>query len=367
MENGKKRYEIIDILKAIGIISVVIGHCGWRLPLTNFPIGKFVYSYHIMVFMFVLGFLFKSDEAKPYAYIGKTICGIGKLFITYAILFALLHNVFVSFNMINAKPWSMMDLGIKLVSTLCLTSGEVLLSAFWFLPMYIFIAILFCCGFYFIKKRKYALVWHLLFVFVSMFLGVFLSHRNVFLTYHAQTSFLAIPVCYLGYITKKYWDKITKFVPTYGALISALCILLLVQGLNIVIDVSQNKVGNTWLFYLVTFVGLYFCVSLAKCIDKFKISSKIFCYIGKNSFHIMALHFMCIKLFDIIYGAIIHADKSILMKFPYSFNLPYVYYIVGIGLPLLLIAIVRGIKWLVVHYINKRKEKTKPQENEEVS
>lgn len=46
----KRRDAFIDILKGIGIVSIVIGHSSWLLPKTQFPIGPFVYTYHIMLF-----------------------------------------------------------------------------------------------------------------------------------------------------------------------------------------------------------------------------------------------------------------------------------------------------------------------------
>ena len=47
---NQKRDIFIDILKGIGITSIVIGHSSWNMPLTQFPIGPFVYTYHIMLF-----------------------------------------------------------------------------------------------------------------------------------------------------------------------------------------------------------------------------------------------------------------------------------------------------------------------------
>ena len=49
-----KRDSYIDILKAIGIISIVIGHSSFVFPGSNFKIGPFVYTYHIMIFMKML-------------------------------------------------------------------------------------------------------------------------------------------------------------------------------------------------------------------------------------------------------------------------------------------------------------------------
>lgn len=45
MEKTIKRNKLIDICKGIGIISIVIGHASWNIPIGNIdiPIGPFVY------------------------------------------------------------------------------------------------------------------------------------------------------------------------------------------------------------------------------------------------------------------------------------------------------------------------------------
>ncbi|MFR3422262.1 MAG: hypothetical protein ACLTTO_00405 [Lachnospiraceae bacterium] len=47
----------MDIVKAIGIISIVMGHCCYSImiPALNVSVGEFVYSYHLMVFFFCGG------------------------------------------------------------------------------------------------------------------------------------------------------------------------------------------------------------------------------------------------------------------------------------------------------------------------
>ena len=368
-QENTKRSSLVDILKAIGIISVVIGHAGKILPLTNFPITKFVYCYHIMVFMFVMGFLFKKDNATPpYKYIGKTIYKIGGLFVIYNVFAVGLHNLFVALNMIDDPVYTKIEIFTRMIKSISLSSSEKMLGAFWFLHIYIFAAIIFVCCFYFAERRKKPVIYHIGFVIACMFIGVFLNHRNISLSYHFQTSFLAVPICYLGYVVKQYWDNIKKFITIYGAIIAAVLMFLIVYWTDSGIELSQNRIGSPYLFYPITLLGLYFCVGLAKFIDHFRIPRQIFAHVGKNSFHIMSLHFICIKLIDIIYGSIIHADKSVITRYPYAFNIPYAYYIVGIIMPLIIIHV---LKWtqqkimLLWTKYNQKKTELKTEPNNE--
>ena len=64
---GKKRNDYIDIVKGIAIVLVVIGHCiqfgsgkAYFLEGDYFsnPVFKFIYSFHMPLFMLVSGYLF---------------------------------------------------------------------------------------------------------------------------------------------------------------------------------------------------------------------------------------------------------------------------------------------------------------------
>lgn len=81
-----KRDTTIDLLKGIGITSIVIGHVRGYLP-GGFPIVAYVYTYHIMVFLFVAGMCFKpQNNTPPYMQIGKRLGGL-YLYIRYIVSF----------------------------------------------------------------------------------------------------------------------------------------------------------------------------------------------------------------------------------------------------------------------------------------
>lgn len=67
MQNEKKRNVDIDILKGIGIVSVVIGHaCNTDIFFdSNIDmIRRFVYTYHLSIFFFCTGYLLKDFSIK---------------------------------------------------------------------------------------------------------------------------------------------------------------------------------------------------------------------------------------------------------------------------------------------------------------
>ena len=95
----------MDIVKAIGIISIVMGHCCYSImiPALNVSVGEFVYSYHLMVFFFVAGFFYKREyHEHPEQYIGKRLLKLGGMLFLYNTVFTLLHNTLVSVKMISS-------------------------------------------------------------------------------------------------------------------------------------------------------------------------------------------------------------------------------------------------------------------------
>ena len=61
MTTSANRYEYIDIAKGIGILLVVWAHIllvGWT--------HRFIYAFHMPLFFFISGYLFKSDKYNSF-------------------------------------------------------------------------------------------------------------------------------------------------------------------------------------------------------------------------------------------------------------------------------------------------------------
>ena len=58
---GKKRYDFIDMAKGVGMLFIMIGHLGITRIEALYPLQAWIYSFHIPLFFFLSGFLFRSD------------------------------------------------------------------------------------------------------------------------------------------------------------------------------------------------------------------------------------------------------------------------------------------------------------------
>lgn len=339
----KKRDPFVDHLKAVGIISIVLGHCCWKLPMTGFPLGPFVYTYHLMVFFFVSGFCFKKEKAeRPWEAMGVRLRNYVPLFVGYGTVYVLLHNVFRSLHMISSEKevYDLSKIIYYTASSFVMTTAETLLSALWFVPVLFLANAIFFLIFNYSEKKSHPVRVRGLLILLAGCIGLYINNANIGLNYHMQTVFLAVPALYAGYAAKLSRERLEKYVTWYGTILAAV-LLYGVLSLDIgMIELAKNSIIHPLLFYPVTAVGIYFCAGLAKAMGH----SRLFTCIGKNSFHIMALHFTAIKLVDILYGAWIHADTAVIETFPYAFGIWPVYCAAGVFLPLLAVG---GARWFL--------------------
>lgn len=136
------------IMKAIAIISVVLGHCA-----PNHFMESFVNQYHLAVFFFVSGHFFKRKYIEEKSFFFKK--KIKSLYIPYivsGIIFMIIHpllermHIYDKTLLFKEYPSALYDLCIRL------TSAEPLMGAMWFCPALLFVSIYSLLIFYLTKK-----------------------------------------------------------------------------------------------------------------------------------------------------------------------------------------------------------------------
>lgn len=358
-----ERNKLIDIVKCIGIISVVIGHSTWNVLGINAKFVRFVYMYHLMIFIFVSGYLFPREKIKNrdeiYKYIGKHIYKMLTLFVVYNFVFVILHNSIVKTNIINTKLYTPKDIIEKSLNGLFFRSNEEMLGAFWFIPMLLMTEMLFVISVNIINKFKNNKYLHLAFPLIFAIVGLILCYEKINLLYKLQISIISVPFMYMGMFTKKYWLQLEKYIFKFGWIISAIILGFIIEMKIGNIELYRNQIINPFLFYPVSLVGIYFCFSLAKMFKDIVFLEKGLCYIGENSFHIMALHFLFIKIIDIIYdktdcitNMIFNSNKF----FNYLNTIWPIFILLITCLPVILIYIIKRIKSIIKEKCNVHQE-----------
>lgn len=347
-----KKYSIIimseqnhnrtfSIIKAIGIILIVIGHSSIFTPLC-----RFVYLFHVTIFFFVAGYMFNDVEIqKPLNFFRKKIKRLYIPWIIYGIIFILLHNIFLKLHLLNLdahtkiliEPYHFTDVIIKSLKVLTFFSWkEILLAPLWFLfGLFSGLSVFFTISFISKKIGKNnSEIFRFILVAIFMTIG-FIEPPIKYLSI-LYRPFVIAGLIYLGKLYSIYEDKIKLSLP-----MALLCLsgLMIATYFKYNINVGAMIFGNKLIFLIISLAGCYMMLTISDYINKN--SSKIAVYldyIGGRTLSIMALHYLAFKLVSLIQIAIYEYPINYLAYYPV---IPYktsywwvAYTIVGIIVPI---------------------------------
>ena len=146
---NKERNISIDIIKGIGIILMVGGHCG--MPFTHF-----IYLFHMAIFFMASGYCFNASNSETMqdvlSFVKRKFKGLWFPYVLWTAVFSLLHNVFIKAGIYSPTPWSISEIGKNIIKSFFLHGHTQLGSALWFISALMQIAVLYCCIDYVIKK-----------------------------------------------------------------------------------------------------------------------------------------------------------------------------------------------------------------------
>lgn len=351
----KERDEYWDLVKGIGIISIVIGHsCSFAAP--------FVYTYHLVIFFFVGGYFYNNTKYSihPFRFTLKTIKASYVRYVFYSIIIILLHNLSVKNNMLLREEYAMKDFLSAFKKTLIFKCPELFAGALWFVIVYIVSLVIFAYIVFFSEmianiiseKKSIQFKNRIVDILVSLgciIIGAIGCYRNIHgleLIYNLHTSLLVVPIILLAYLVKKYKFPLREMSKAYLSPILAAAIFVLVYVIGLRIELAQEKIINSWMFYLVSILGIVFCLCLANLLCNFRVLKKIVSFWGKYSFSIMALHFFVFKVIDCIYSSIIgetNVERISQWGVSYSEQLWPIYVIFGTFLPALFSCVINAV------------------------
>lgn len=340
----KKRYEWLDIIKAICIISVVMFHIGYNsnIKILN-TIWSYLYKisdlYKVTIFYCVAGITLNNDKLKnTFAFLKHKFKKLYLKVITIGIIAVLLHNVLINIGFYklglsySGKIMNFYDFKnilSNIIYTLLLGNREVILGAFWFVYSLIicFIMIAFIefliNKINFIKNKR---EFRLLVTFSLMVVSIIASNiLNITIPRFSNSlvgMFLLDFTNYL-FINKKI-EKINPYL-LFGCLI---CILI--APLFGEITMNKNTITSPYYFIVVVVSALYLLIFISKKLENIKIF-KFLQYIGKNSFSIMAFHLIGFKIGGLILN-LFGLDVNITLLLPNACNILFLIYYLMSGI-----------------------------------
>jgi len=363
MYMGEQKRDIYwDIIKGLGIIAIVLGHIAS-------PYSSFVYLYHLSLFFFVSGFLYKDTHSiDVFNYTSRKLRELYLPLIKYGVAFILLHNIFIKLNIYSKEIdpstsyYSLSDMFYRSINEIInANSLEGLAGALWFVTP-LFVAMLIFC-----IIRNFAIKFKLNDIKKEIFSGIiclllsllglkcFINHIQ--LTWRTDIALVVMPIVFIGYLFKIYNSKIR--INWIVALLS-ICVLISLYKDNIRIDFANGAIPTPVKFILATFSGIYVNLFLGKVLMKQQYIAKFIAYLGKNSFHIMALHFLSFKAMNLIDVLINHKPLYMVASFTVSnTNWWVLNLLAGLLIPVLCVYLYELIRTKIVYLNGKRKDSYK--------
>lgn len=264
----------IDVLKGIGIIAVVAGH------VFDGFFSKFIFTFHMPLFFFVSGFLFKIRYDEKIYFISK----FKHFLIPYFSFLVLLYVPSACLQIYHAGFDS--DEVLKAIARGLIGGRDLagLQGVFWFVT----------CLFI-VQQLVNALAVRFSMRWIGGLMLVFLvgAYANsillpwLWLPWNANVVLMAAPLFYFGWLAKAKNLEIPTVLSVVGVSIS---VGLLLLGVDSSIDMKHSIYGIPVLAILSALCAIQLLVNLSKKISEFKFLSSFFGVFGDASMMIMYCH-----------------------------------------------------------------------------
>ena len=275
----------MNILKALGIMAVVGGHCGINF-LSWFP----VYSFHMPLFMFVSGYFF-HDQSFASLLKSKAkhlLCPL----LLWNLFFGVLGTVLLHYGL--TRMGSPISIETFFIKPFMLKSPYAFIGPLWFVATLLEVQLL-CWGLYRLCKRNLfglvgiALLCHIAAVIMAdhrwhQIYGewMLVAERALFLFL-----FYVLGSLYRHYVERKDFFSVNRV----AVLVILNGILLGFVSRNIGIGVYSMSIPHPiWMPLVTSLTGIYLYLQAAEILkDKVKRNS-LLGFIGEHTFSILALH-----------------------------------------------------------------------------
>lgn len=362
------RNYTISIVKGIGIILMVVGHAEAPWFITNF-----IYTFHMPLFFIAAGYFFSRKYlSDPWTFISRRVKGLYVPFVTWAVIFLLLHNLWFRIGLLNevygnatggvTHPYTEGDFWYRLVCIFTNMSGydEFMAGAFWFFRGLLLASVLFLLLYKLIDSRTglrpaaaVSLICVLAVAFTAFHIrtGVRVSAvPNGFWREVWGIFFFGVGVLYRQFENRirEHW---ALFVLCFALLCGAAWLRLC--GMN-----NHGMYRDLWSLPLTGCLGWLMVHYLASKINAREGRLRnLLVFIGENTLYVFILHIIAFKIVSaakIAYYGLPHEMIGCHMVIHYNntdFFWP-IYSVVGVAAPLLALVAARRMRGYVARRLS---------------
>lgn len=290
MKEKNMRIDYVDIMKAIGIILVVLGH----INSANTTIKGFIYAFHMPLFFFAYGLTIKNKQEYNGIDFKKILNSrINGILIPYFI-WAFIYSPLSIENIIKILYGSYQTIG-----------RAESLTSLWFLTCMFVATILFeLIRWFSVKKQVSLKVTSVISVCICIILCIIIPNIKFGYPYEINVAICALLFILIGYLVKEFLDKkeIKIFVWIIVTIVAFAGIFL--YSFNTITDskyimMAEAKYGNFLIFIISALSGCICTMGISIILSKIlnqKIKN-VLIYIGQNTLVIFLTHKIFINLF----------------------------------------------------------------------
>lgn len=347
----------ITIVKAIGIILMVIGHSRGFIKIDNL-----IYLFHVPLFFFCSGYFFKENQTL-YEFTKRKIIKLYIPYIKWSFWILLLHNVFYELHFYNEEfgisnyskyYFNITDFKNYIIPFFIYMNVDEtrILGGFWFIKVLFWSSIIFA----FIRKaikNKY------LIISIAVISSIIFRKYSITLPVIQNLSIVSLGMVFYacGYF---YKGINTTIFHKYRNILLGFTFIFIISFI-------WDKPSMFCEYYLipiytiVALIGIITTVGFSYHLNK--ISPKLLYYIGNNTLSILALHFIAFKLVSLIKIYYFQCDYKYLAEFPVALENKndwwwILYTITGIFIPIIIKYYYDKIKFISIYkYVYKNNQK----------
>jgi acyltransferase len=288
-----KRIVWIDTLRGIGITLVVQGHYS-----SNSFATAYIYSFHVPLFFFVSGYLFRNGRYSGYLDILKNKVQTRIVPYVFFFLVSYVLQLLRLSSSAGMNPLSLMAVDdfrpmfFQQMALLLRSNGESLKNinvALWFIPCLLVTELMF----YSLHRLTSSDIKKISAVLVLFALGGYAEsiyvHQN--LPWAIDTALTALVFYGLGYVYRNSQlprgiaDRGNKRMALFLFVISTIVCILFAK-LNVRVDMNARYYGNFFYFYLGALSGIFSYLVIVPLIP----GQRLLSFLGKNTLTILGTH-----------------------------------------------------------------------------
>ncbi|MCQ6282700.1 acyltransferase family protein [Bacillus sp. EB600] len=288
-----KRIDWLDIGKGLGILLVMLGHTD--IPA---PIKTYIYTFHMPLFFFLSGYLFKSDKfSNLRAFISRRMKTLIFPYLCFSFIAYIWFVILFNFGQVDYNHNLLMPF-IGSFIAIRKSSWTVQSGPLWFVNCLLCTELLF----YLISKlgrtkKRIGIV----LIFVSALGCIYNKCIGKPLPWSIDVTMISVGFYGVGYLYKEYKMKLEQFI-NFKLFLLFMAINIVTGYLNFVhsgerVDLYNSNIGNVFLFYISALSGIGAFVILIKRMK----TNSILLFLGDNSLIYLAFHQKIVfSVFDLV-------------------------------------------------------------------